>query len=319
MSELLRNAVSGWQRYTDSGKYAVLFLGVLLAFFYLWANEEQRRAAEQKKEVAQVPGKVFVVYGVVTAILVACPLTAVMLMKYQTRFYDYEWTFSLVPITAVIAYGAVYLGWEYFGRKCQLGKQQKYFGCAAAACLLLTVIVLCGNLGKDSAWNDGKVFGGQSVAESEEKVRILLDKLRENGDNEDIFLWAPKEIMMGVRGVTGEITLLYGRNMWDAALNAYAYDTYDSESTALYQWMESLPTQVSRTYDTGKGITKQDKDMQQLYFEVALNRGVNCMVFPESTVDYVEESLKGVVKQAALQIEEKTMEGYRIYRIRALG
>ena len=90
MQELVRNAVNGWYRYTDSGKYPVLFLAALVLLWFL-----SGKLVKEKR--------MLLVYATAVAALAVCPLTAVLLMIYQTKFYDYEWIWSAVPLLPVIA------------------------------------------------------------------------------------------------------------------------------------------------------------------------------------------------------------------------
>ena len=76
MAELLRNAWQGWFRVTDEGKLMALFMGSLL---FLWIGYER----EKQKQLLR--------YGIMMAICCVLPVTAVILMLYQTKFYDYEW------------------------------------------------------------------------------------------------------------------------------------------------------------------------------------------------------------------------------------
>ena len=89
MTELLKNAWLGWRDFTTAGKMAALFL---IALLFLWVNY---------KKVKQ---KVFLIYTTVSAACCMIPVTAVGLMLYQTKFYDYEWVWSIVPLTAMTGF-----------------------------------------------------------------------------------------------------------------------------------------------------------------------------------------------------------------------
>jgi hypothetical protein len=91
MTELLRNASLGWADYKGSGKLAILLLAALM---YLWFAGKWRKQ------------KALVLYTTVAAVCCILPVTAALLMLYQTKFYDYQWIWSIVPLTAVTAYGA---------------------------------------------------------------------------------------------------------------------------------------------------------------------------------------------------------------------
>ena len=92
MGELLKNALLGWQAYITPGKLPVL-LAVELLFCWLTGRKLGQKA--------------LVCYTGAMACVCIFPVTAVLLMVYQTKFYDYQWIWSTVPLTVVTAYGAV--------------------------------------------------------------------------------------------------------------------------------------------------------------------------------------------------------------------
>ena len=105
MAELLRNAWQGWFRVTDEGKLMALFMGSLL---FLWIGYER----EKQKQLLR--------YGIMMAICCVLPVTAVILMLYQTKFYDYEWIWSAVPVTVLTAYAGTKIlseCWQGFRRE----------------------------------------------------------------------------------------------------------------------------------------------------------------------------------------------------------
>lgn len=297
MQELIRNGISGWFAYTDAGKYAVLFLGVLLCYWYRKAGAGA--TDEPKGHLWRL-----MTYASIMAAAVIFPLTAVLLMKYQTKFYDYKWLWSVVPVTLIIAYGVAGTYLEVC--RCRLkGNVLKRAGLAAVG---LAVIFLCGNL------NVGSCEGADTAMDKVRTAKIL-DKLVESGDTDTICMWAPKEILAHVRGLNGQIQLLYGRNMWDVALNAYAYDVYDQETIALYEWMEGL------TEGNPTEFTKEEWTVACVALETALNKGVNCIVIPTlSTVEVTEEISSCVTDAAAkmhLTVTCEEAEGYDIYKLRS--
>ena len=297
MQELLRNAMAGWQRYTDQGKFGVLFLAVLLAAFYLKTAHNKRWDREQQ---------IMLLYAAVTGFLVIFPVTAVLLMLYQTRFYDYDWVFSMVPVTAVIAFGGT-----WFLLKYSREKERKWWKTAAVSVLLLMIVFLCGNLGRKDAWNQ-TVFlnSGDAAAENENTVQLILDKLEEEGNTQNICMWAPRQILSGVRGVNGSITLLYGRNMWEKSLDAYSYDVYGEDIVTMYEWMEALARGTANLEKTNSA-----KEERIAVFERALECNVNCILVPESTAEYVEEDLKAAAGREELQVSGQSVEGYYMYRL----
>lgn len=214
MSDLLRKAFLGWQDFTGAGKLAAL---LLLVLFLLWILK-----------LGRGPRKRLWFYSLVMTVLCIVPVTAVCLMLYQTKFYDYQWIWTLVPMTAMISCGGCLL-WQWVQDKKELGKMQKIVLLLAALC----VVLLCGRLGNPK-WTvkDTRI----QRAEIGQVLRAV------KGDaSETICLWAPKEVMEQARSLDGDITLVYGRNMWQAHMNAFAYDTYTLEQTRMFAWMEMAP------------------------------------------------------------------------------
>lgn len=224
MSELIKNARIGWQDYTEAGKLAALLLIALLIFWF--AGKEFRKGY-----------LTLIIYTTVMAVCCICPLTAALLMQYQTRFYDYEWIWSAVPMTIVIALAGTLLWFDLTG-KFEKKKSRKW-KCAGIAVAMIALVYLCGSKGIP-VWDAEK-----ENAELEETAKVL-EIITENGQNTDIILWAPQSIMEYARALDGSIRLPYGRNMWDNALNGYSYDVYGDEEKTLYAWM-------SHAEETGEG------------------------------------------------------------------
>lgn len=285
MRELLKNAWLGWNRYTDAGKFAALFFAALL-FAAVWhgsrSRGEQQKHWKQQERKAVLTGEaggVFIYAGLMAAACVFPP-TAAALMLYQTRFYDYEWIWSLVPVTVVIACGGTIflgkIGEDYIRKK----KKPKHM-CSIAAGAVLAVILVCGSMGQTS-WSDG------ADQEGRDQAAHFLAQLMEDTDQPDICLWAPREIMECARAYSGRFRLPYGRNMWDRALGAYTYESYDETRQELYQWMSraeetgALQCTVEVLSADGTGEIHSSKKQLDglLCIRNALDMGVNCILLP---------------------------------------
>ncbi|MCR5756019.1 MAG: hypothetical protein K6G30_14560 [Acetatifactor sp.] len=256
MAEWIRLADEGWRAYTDSGKYAALLLASLL---YLIINK--------KKDAQQ-----FLWYSVVMSASCIFPLTAALLMMYQTKFYDYQWIWTLVPTTAVIAVAATTLLAEIRTNKemRNLKSWQKW----GVAVLLVVMTYFSGNLQR----NQGDTLNRQEQLQT---TVNMLDLLREQQEEGKITLWAPHEILEYARAVDGDILLPYGRNMWDKALNAYSYDVYDEQRNTLYEWMEN----ASETGNTGQVTEDGTEITLQDCLHIAKNLGVDCIILPGTLSD----------------------------------
>ena len=75
----------------------------------------------------------------------------------------------------------------------------------------------------------------------------------------EALLWAPRPVLEAVRRQTGGIRLLYGRNMWEPAAAAYAYDTYPMEQQRLFDWMETI--EKGDAYEMPSGLKTYLEDV----------------------------------------------------------
>lgn len=282
MQEILTNAWLGWQRYNDNGKYAALLLLVLL---FLWFRREREKQ------------RILLVYTTLVTIFCIVPVSAAFLMIYQTKFYDYEWIWNYVPVTLMIAYGATVFLSEYWENcKMNIGK------CIGVSAVALVVIFLCGSMGQD---NYGVETGKQERSGAKEALGLLI----EEGGN-DICLWAPKEIMENARTYDGNIRLVYGRNMWDAALGGYSYETYEKTQELLYLWMcnvaETGMVEYAVETDAGSGSgnfvaeTAENIIDSAWCFEAAKAVGVNRVLIPG---DILPEELQKLKKAWGMEPE----------------
>lgn len=325
MTAILKNiqmAWLGWKNYTNDGKLVALLLASLL---YLWYDFYIPWHDVRKK----VGKSSFLGYTIVVTICCTFPVTAGLLMVYQTQFYDYEWIWSLVPVTAAIAYGATFFLTECWNSSAEgkgdLPRQDRFKmtqWCRGipVTVFLLAIIVLSGGLGRPS-WNR------KGQAAEREQAYVILDQIMALSSEGEICLWAPPEIMSYAREHDGRIRLPYGRNMWDISLNAYAYDTYDEQTIALYQWMEQAGK--ADTIDAADAIDIMDDvdamdaidaiDMDTIgtntvsvsletCIQYAQDAGVDCVVLPEAVS---QETIQRM--ETALHTRARLLEGYWIF------
>lgn len=207
--QLLKNAWNGWLSVTDAGKLMVFVLAILL--FYCFTKN-------------QVKKHLLFRYTAAMTVLCIFPVSAAVFMLYQTRFYDYQWIWTYVPVTALIAFGGVVFLCDFW-EDCKRERMQK----AVVTVGLLAALLLCGRMG-NVKWQV------ESVKQPMTAVENLLDEIVRDSA-EPVCLWGPENVVEYARSARGDIQLFYGRNMWDKALNAYSYDTYPKEKKVCYQWM----------------------------------------------------------------------------------
>lgn len=280
MTELLRNANLGWVDYKSSGKMAALLLAILFFLWFTGKGKEQRS---------------FLLYSTVTCICCILPVTAVVLMVYQTRFYDYQWIWSLVPMTAVMAYGlTLFLAGQW--EKWEAGGWRKALPVTLVS---LLAILLCGNLG-------GNVEERQQRNGEKEKAYAVAQMLSETWPGEDICLLAPQKILEYIREADGSIRLAYGRNVWDSSLNAYAYDMYEERVYDLAQWMDWV--------EQSTWVWMPETDREEMFATLkdrvqdAVEMGINCILLPmEVPAEMIEQM------EAVLGIEAQALGNYFVF------
>ena len=274
MTELMRNAWLGWLRFTDGGKLAAVLFAALL---YLWLSGKWKRK------------KSLFLYTVLMSLFCILPVTAMALMLYQTRFYDYEWIWSLVPMTVVAAWGIT----EFLDEQWKGFLLSQWKRALPVTALLLAGLVLCSGLGVNGFDRKEKRYERQRAAD------VLAQVMELQGG--DVCLWAPREILEYARETTGSVQLLYGRNMWDESLNAYAYDTYSRELTELYLWMENVePSGTAQVEDEQQGELLLEGES---CVTVAAEAGVNCILLPGSLEEGTAEKLAQVLGGSAVRVD----------------
>lgn len=235
MKLLLQAALTGWTTYTQQGKFAAL---LLFAILYLGFGLCRNKTKEQ-------PRRILYGYAVLSTIGCIFPVTASLLMKYQTTFYSYVWIWATVPQTAMIAWAAT----DFLDRLWENRNLSAYLRNTVATVILFGVLFLSGN--PVSEWTEN-----QTTQIPEMTIERMTQQKQENSswdtlealaeyhaareETQEFCLWAPKDIMMAARAYSADIRPVYGRSIWDASLGSYSFDTYASWQEELYLWMSHL-------------------------------------------------------------------------------
>lgn len=257
----MQQAVVGLREYIGNNGFVLFYLVAMLVCVF------------RLKDLYQSKAKKFVWYALAAGLAVLCPISAKLLMVYQTGFYSYPHIWSFVPLTAVSA-------WFLCELLFQSKKKQIFLWIAFVA-----IFFVYGNQGAvntstalDEAW--------------EKEVRELLQEVGQENFEEGL-LWAPKEILEYSRKASGEIKVLYGRSMWEAEAGAYDYEYYLDELTAAYLWMESL------------GEKELDLEETKWIFENVLAQPLSVVMFPLDSMEELEESWKEAAKEAGYSFKEE--------------
>lgn len=277
MKELLRNAWLSWQQFTAAGKLVAILPAALL---YLWMRGKQDRKREKSTLLS---------YTSVMAVCCIFPVTVAPLMLYQTRFYDYLWVWSLVPMTAVTAWAGtelLYQCWKGF-------HWDQWRKGLPVSLMLLAVLVLCSGMGSIEL---GRTEEGQRRIKAKQVLIGLLEQVESESD--EPLLWAPREVIEYAREFDGSFMLLYGRNMWDASLGAYSYDAYSLEIQNLYLWMENMDESgLAVVEDPVRGeVILQGKDCMAS----AVDLGVDYILLPSRLENKDAEALARIMGGSAV-------------------
>ena len=124
---------------------------------------------------------------------------------------------------------------------------------------------------------------------------------------EEFCLWAPREILEYARTRDGKISLLYGRDMWDAALHAYSYDVYSEETEALYRWMEHLRDYGSEGFGTKESAAEGRECVRR-----AFSMGADVILLPEDIPGLDMAGDKAEIEISHMLLNEEDLEIIRI-------
>lgn len=250
--ELLKNACLGWQNYLSAEKLIFFFFLILLIFWLRNKWDDYR---------------LILTYSLCASALCIFPPTAVGLMLYQTKYYDYQWILAFIPINIVIALGGTLILCQIKANK-KLKAVEKW----GIFVVLLAILLLSGNkLEKDGKVRDTKM----------EKERTL-EVLREIPVNQAV-LWAPDTILEYSRELRPDIKLLYGRDMFEKDVEGFSFDKYEENTIACHDWMV-----WAQVYYDISGFPVDDI----VWFDWIVEKGVNTVILPanlkESTRKRIE-------------------------------
>lgn len=280
--------IHGMAEYFRSDKTVVLLIAVLL---YLWLKE--------KKNVDNKVNGLLLYTLVMTGILLF-PITAMIMVIYQTAFYDYAWTWSMVPGAAVIAYGISIFLMDMEN----LSKKKIVPVAAVIACILL----VCGN--------QGTIRTNEKVVEKGQ-IEVIAEHAVKEAKEGQAVLWAPKNIMQEMRRYTGEIRLIYGRDMWDEKAGAYDYEAYDENRMEAYEWME-LVDMLAREVENEDNfrVLCGEYQLAEDAFDSTSNMleaGVNVIVLPKLASEMYEGVLEDMMEAKGREMDELYTEQYAVY------
>ncbi|MCM1118639.1 MAG: hypothetical protein NC543_04685 [bacterium] len=301
MRELLQNALSGAGSYFQSNHMVVLAMGILVYCFVVKPDTNPR-----EKRLLRL--------SVVMLALLLFPVSALVLMLYQTRFYSYEWIWSLMPVTLLISWGSVIVLWRQTGQSRQDGGAGRRL--AAGVAVLLVLLLITGNLGIVQAVGEEERTQGS-------RSRQVVQYVRELPGAEEAVLWGPRAVLEAARQQGGEIKVLYGRNMWDPAAAAHTYDIYPMEQQRLFDWVEMLEHGDAGEFSLQLTIFLEDRMAGPLsdqsradafFLQLAAEYGADLWVFPAEASERITRACEQLTKEYGLRAQAAgEVAGYTIW------
>lgn len=337
MIEMMKTAMSGFTSYISNNHMLVLALAAAVWILVLREKKNSVRVA-------------LLALGMSLALWI--PITGMILMKLQTSFYGYESLWSgLVAVPALIALGGVvFLQWEerravhpeeevesekkprhlkkvenaeetvahsMRSDQTKLGNGTQDVKLAMGAALVFLAIFLLGSMGRiqvvDANEND-------NTTELRQLISMVVMEQSKGGDIGRDKLWAPSEIVLKAREMNGDITLLYGRDLWEGEAAAYSYDSYEADSIALYEFMESL--KEGDPYDAITDEAAYETAMSDrgiidgMVIAYAKMMGSGLWVMPKSAESRVNYALEVLEEEYGYKVDVvSNTVNYIIYRI----
>ena len=294
-------AISGFERFVADYKYTALIICVLL---YAVVHRKRYKRRELKK---------FLLYSGGMMILLMVPMTGIMFLIYQTRFYDYEWIWSCVPLTALLAWGIVTVVFEEIspemvGAGKTLGGKNLTFARWCGIAAAVAALFICGNQGRV-----------QQVSEETIQIRRSGENILEYLESEDLLqehvVWGPAQIMEYMRSHNGSVVLFYGRDMWDAKAGAYDYEVYGTEEIICYEWMEC----VSSAHNLYLLEVEQAPDAlhealaTEEYIRLAISRDVDVVILPSQITGWVERKMQLIADENKLSTVSAQVGEYTVW------
>lgn len=292
MSNLLNSMKAGYTGFVEDGQFLMLFMAALLL---LWIIEDS-----SKKELRT--------FGLTILLVLLFPITAKILIIYQTAFYDYEDLWQILPVTAILAYGLMIaffkmtaaLTREYGRWKSATPKRKEHVYEVVTVLILTSILFLCGTLSPAK-----EVTAKAENAERIPKTVVnVLDVVKTEEGLEEYIL-SPDEIMTWARIYSSDILLPYGRDFIEPELSAYTYDIYNEDTKELHDWVnDTLPTLED---------DKEDMWQEEMYLSTCSSNGYQYLVVTKEHSDRVNFQ-KAIKAQKEYELLSE-VEGFVIYKL----
>jgi len=276
MIEYVTSIWANWLTFVDETKIVGLFIVVAMTIWLLELWQKRRT---------------FFMTCVVCVVLCFVPFTAMGLLLYQTAFYAYDWIWALIPMIPFLAYG----GTEVYAKIWSERKLPKYTR------LVLTALglAICGLSISFAGPGMQETAKGNRIQDTKQTLEIV-EEYGEETLGQELFLWAPREIVAYARVIAPQIHLYYGRDMWEEELDVLTDDRYTKKQKEDYLWMEQVGDAYAQVEDADA--------VEQI--RQAISDGVNVILFGKDTGKEVIASL-----EQFFSVKAGTIKGYTVFFI----
>lgn len=268
MSELINSMQSALELAGGSSGFTALFLAGLIA---LWS---------QKFRGDQQDGYLFW-YGAITLFIVVSPVFLMLVSKFLpelTADYMMLWILPAVPVILITGVNAFPF---------QRTKKERILFLAA----FLAIMLLAGTTAYTK--NQYKIIeNAEYIPDSELEMILKVEEYRRQNGMETVLLWAPQDIMKYARVYSGDIYLLYGKDLWMGSMDSQMHQIYEEWQREAYIYMENAPLYLKEiaeaAYTRGCDVLILSRELFDMYqTELPEYLGEGWRVYDASGKDYI--------------------------------
>lgn len=249
MSELINSMQSALELAGGSPGLTALFLAGLIA---LW---------NQKFRGDQQNGNLFW-YGAIALFMVISPFFLMLVSEFLpelTTDHMMLWILPVVPVILITGVNAYSF---------QRTKKERILFLAA----FLAIMLLAGT----TAYTRNKykiIENAEYIPDSELEMILKVEEYRQQNEMETVLLWAPQDIIQYARVYSGDIYLLYGKDLWLGSMDSQMHQIYEEWQREAYIYMENAPLYLEKIV------------------EVADTRGCDALIFSRDIFEMYETEL----------------------------
>ncbi|MDE6714160.1 MAG: hypothetical protein K2K20_10525 [Lachnospiraceae bacterium] len=117
------------------------------------------------------------------------------------------------------------------------------------------------------------IENAEYIPDSELEMILKVEEYRQQNEMETVLLWAPQDIMKYARIYSGDIYLLYGKDLWLGSMDSQMHQIYEEWQREAYIYMENAPLYLEKIA------------------EVADTRGCDVLIFSREVFEMYETEL----------------------------